>query len=259
MFDVNAWLTERLASGQPRHERLCFLFMANGGTEVHGWGVISSYPNGHQRGLGAQDAYELVQHAAFIAGLHAGGVPVEVLLNQYLDAYKSRFDAEHAAPQEHVTAVSDAALGLKIVDTNSVEGLQAQVAFYRQALGEIAALAGPCVCANRPADIEPGDWNDHAAGCPQYLTFLCGCYLTEGGQAGASGKLRVRSAPSVEPQEHTESDVSCTTCDEEGAEDVQCFDGSKCAQAKRDCGHHCNHVWTHDVCCWCGYEASSGA
>jgi len=26
----------------------------------------------------------------------------------------------------------------------------------------------------------------------------------------------------------------------------------ECQKSKRDCGHHCNHSWTHDGCCWCG-------
>jgi hypothetical protein len=28
----------------------------------------------------------------------------------------------------------------------------------------------------------------------------------------------------------------------------------ECLKSKRDCGHHCNHSWTHDECCWCGKE-----
>lgn len=26
----------------------------------------------------------------------------------------------------------------------------------------------------------------------------------------------------------------------------------KCPKAQRPCGHHCNHVWESDTCCWCG-------
>lgn len=25
-----------------------------------------------------------------------------------------------------------------------------------------------------------------------------------------------------------------------------------CPKSKKPCGHHCNHSWTHDVCCYCG-------
>lgn len=25
-----------------------------------------------------------------------------------------------------------------------------------------------------------------------------------------------------------------------------------CPQSQRPCGHHCNHTWSHDECCWCG-------
>lgn len=28
----------------------------------------------------------------------------------------------------------------------------------------------------------------------------------------------------------------------------------ECPKSKRPCGHHCNHVWTHDACDWCGVE-----
>jgi len=28
---------------------------------------------------------------------------------------------------------------------------------------------------------------------------------------------------------------------------------NECPQSKRPCGHHCNHVWTHDSCDWCGF------
>lgn len=38
----------------------------------------------------------------------------------------------------------------------------------------------------------------------------------------------------------------CATCGE--------GDDSKCPVSQRKCGHHCNHVWTHDQCCWCGAE-----
>ena len=29
---------------------------------------------------------------------------------------------------------------------------------------------------------------------------------------------------------------------------------NECPDSKRPCGHHCNHVWTHDACDWCGQE-----
>lgn len=27
-----------------------------------------------------------------------------------------------------------------------------------------------------------------------------------------------------------------------------------CPKSKMACEHHCNHSWTHDICCWCGKE-----
>ena len=32
----------------------------------------------------------------------------------------------------------------------------------------------------------------------------------------------------------------------------------ECPASKRPCGHHCNHVWTHDACDWCGKEFGEG-
>ena len=29
---------------------------------------------------------------------------------------------------------------------------------------------------------------------------------------------------------------------------------NECASSKRPCGHHCNHSWDGDRCCWCGKE-----
>jgi hypothetical protein len=34
----------------------------------------------------------------------------------------------------------------------------------------------------------------------------------------------------------------------------------ECPESKAPCGHHCNHSWTHDTCCWCKTEfGESGA
>lgn len=29
---------------------------------------------------------------------------------------------------------------------------------------------------------------------------------------------------------------------------------NECPSSRRECGHHCNHIWTHDYCDWCGFE-----
>ena len=46
----------------------------------------------------------------------------------------------------------------------------------------------------------------------------------------------------------------CDTCGEGG------FPQNECPESKRPCGHHCNHVWTHDQCDWCGkhFDAEGG-
>ena len=43
-------------------------------------------------------------------------------------------------------------------------------------------------------------------------------------------------------------DPVCDTC---GDPD---FPEGECEFSHRFCGHHCNHSWSHDRCCWCGEE-----
>lgn len=86
-FNLHGWLTEEIewrdALGNtirgPRHLRLCWLTFANGGPQIRGWGVISSFPNGHQQGLDQNDALELMQLYAFVNGLAAAGVDTRVI------------------------------------------------------------------------------------------------------------------------------------------------------------------------------------
>ena len=40
-------------------------------------------------------------------------------------------------------------------------------------------------------------------------------------------------------------DVSCISCE-------QGMPKGECVTSKRECGHHCNHLWSHDKCDWCG-------
>jgi hypothetical protein len=37
----------------------------------------------------------------------------------------------------------------------------------------------------------------------------------------------------------------CGSCGEVGTQP------NECPKSQRPCGHHCNHVWTHDECDWC--------
>jgi hypothetical protein len=41
--------------------------------------------------------------------------------------------------------------------------------------------------------------------------------------------------------------MECISCGEESPKD-------ECPKSQRPCGHHCNHSWSHDECCWCGQE-----
>lgn len=48
-----------------------------------------------------------------------------------------------------------------------------------------------------------------------------------------------------------------TTTDRHGADDCsscgeECTPNGECPKSKRGCGHHCNHSWNQDKCCWCG-------
>lgn len=44
-------------------------------------------------------------------------------------------------------------------------------------------------------------------------------------------------------------DEDCSSCCELEPEIVA---EEVCPKSLRQCGHHCNHSWTHDICCWCG-------
>lgn len=47
---------------------------------------------------------------------------------------------------------------------------------------------------------------------------------------------------------HMSATEDCIACDEGDVED--------CPNPQRSkCGHHCNHMWTHQSCCWCAQEA----
>jgi hypothetical protein len=44
---------------------------------------------------------------------------------------------------------------------------------------------------------------------------------------------------------------------EEHDDCTSCAEGmplNECPKSERPCGHHCNHSWSHDKCCWCGAE-----
>lgn len=94
MINLDDWLNELGRDGQtPRHQRLCFLIMANGGLRVGGWGIICHDGSGHQRGLEQDDALELMQAVAFMMGLDAADVPVFERLKPYMDSYQAALDA----------------------------------------------------------------------------------------------------------------------------------------------------------------------
>ncbi len=101
MFDIDQWLNETMTIRDrildadltmPRHERLCFLVMANGGFVVRGWGTIDNGgPGGHQRGLEQDDALDLMRIGEFLNGLETAGVDWSAKLRPVFDAYRERF------------------------------------------------------------------------------------------------------------------------------------------------------------------------
>lgn len=42
-------------------------------------------------------------------------------------------------------------------------------------------------------------------------------------------------------------DAVCSSC-------AEGMPKHECTNSKRSCGHHCNHSWEQDKCCWCGAE-----
>ena len=59
----------------------------------------------------------------------------------------------------------------------------------------------------------------------------------------------------MEIEKPVELDSECISCEEDpDPDDPMDYDNYKCAKSKRPCGHHCNHVWSHGECCWCGSE-----
>lgn len=63
--------------------------------------------------------------------------------------------------------------------------------------------------------------------------------------------LRSLTTPATQDQDEAHEEV-CSSC---GNGDPE----NECPKSKRSCGHHCNHSWTHDVCCWCGMEFGDDA
>lgn len=41
-------------------------------------------------------------------------------------------------------------------------------------------------------------------------------------------------------------------------EDCHREDAELCPKSERACGHHCNHSWSHDACCYCNTEWGEG-
>lgn len=85
MINPEEWLNQNF-EGKPRHERICFLIVANGGLTVHQWGFLS-HRGGHQCGLEQKDAIDLIEIRAFMDGATAAGVDLFAALKPYYDSY----------------------------------------------------------------------------------------------------------------------------------------------------------------------------
>ena len=63
---------------------------------------------------------------------------------------------------------------------------------------------------------------------------------SEGGR-GEGGKVSRPTRDEILPP------PDCSSCGE-GIPKLEC------QKSERPCGHHCNHSWSDDECCWCGAE-----
>lgn len=60
--------------------------------------------------------------------------------------------------------------------------------------------------------------------------------------------------------EVNDNTVVNTTTPTNGGDCLSCGEGmprDECPHSKLTCGHHCNHSWTHNTCCWCGKDFNS--
>lgn len=57
---------------------------------------------------------------------------------------------------------------------------------------------------------------------------------------------RQRTAPHGDKLKPRLDGVDCIDCGGDA--------GEVCPVSERRCGHHCNHSWSHERCCWCGKE-----
>lgn len=85
-----------------------------------------------------------------------------------------------------------------------------------------------------------------------YPMCSCGSYLCEGGCGNERCPICERAGCVCDECEECVEYVKylgdldpCASC----GEHVPDFE---CGSSKRFCGHHCNHSWEHDECCWCG-------
>lgn len=109
-FDCNEWLNRMVPVRQdfgpdiemPMHERLCFLVVANGGFDVHGWGYISYCHGQHQRGLEQHDALCLIHLGSYVNGLADAGVPIMEAFKVHFDAYMAALEAKQAELKEKI-------------------------------------------------------------------------------------------------------------------------------------------------------------
>ena len=114
VFDPEEWLNITVsAKGTPKlYDYLSFLVVCNGGFRVTCWGT-TSFGNGHQQGLEQVEALDLMQYAAFIDGLEAGGVPIHQHFKPYFDAYCAK-NLKKIEEQEKVESIPPALEGTYI-------------------------------------------------------------------------------------------------------------------------------------------------
>jgi hypothetical protein len=76
----------------PAHRRICFLMLANGGSEFNDFNDEEpQIIKGHQRGLTPSQTIELLRLKAFIDGLSAAGVNIAPLIQAHFRDYLKEF------------------------------------------------------------------------------------------------------------------------------------------------------------------------
>lgn len=236
------------------------------------WGVLASAPRIARTILSRLDALDAsrapgAEQSDFIARLrgvarrHGYAVGVHGSLERDLDLVAVPWSVEAVSAQDLVDAICD------------------EMLLHKRKVNLYADPDGPRVMPNP----EPKPWGRlgwSLDGCPDPWVYVDLSVAPRAGEPvpviasraprppepeeGCSRCRQPRSRHSSRPRPavpgccHDFQESSPVAAEPgERADCIDCDDpnGSlECPGAKRDCGHHCSHSWSHDRCCWCGSE-----